>query len=385
MSNIIALSDDLKKLFNYEDTENPVISLYLNVDAARDLKKDYISRLNSMIVEKKSEIEKDTNYSKRQKKELFELMDKIKGYVNEYNSSESTKTLLLYAGVGGIFKEIRLPVNIKSKIIIDPKPHIQSLRNLLQNTKKYAVLLIDKEKAQIFLVYFNEIQDYLGAFISEVPSKVKYRSQLSFKEKNILSRLEEKLHQFFKLINEKTLELFREGRFDNLILAGRKPVLSQFRNYLHSYLQQRLIGDILAEPDSPQSIITEKAKALIDEFEKRYKNELVDKLLDEYNPNGMGVLGVEGVISFLMLERIKTLIYDSDFITDGYLCELCGYISTKEVQSCPYCKGKIIYYNDINDEIIETALNKGCEIVSVNDNQRLVEAGSIGAVLRFRL
>jgi hypothetical protein len=252
VSNIIALSDDLKKLFNYEDTENPVISLYLNVDAARDLKKDYISRLNSMIVEKKSEIEKDTNYSKRQKKELFELMDKIKGYVNEYNSSESTKTLLLYAGVGGIFKEIRLPVNLKSKIIIDPKPHIQSLRNLLQNTKKYAVLLIDKEKAQIFLVYFNEIQDYLGAFISEVPSKVKYRSQLSFKEKNILSRLEEKLHQFFKLINEKTLELFREGRFDNLILAGRKPVLSQFRNYLHSYLQQRLIGDILAEPDSPQ-------------------------------------------------------------------------------------------------------------------------------------
>ena len=245
--------------------------------------------------------------------------------------------------------------------------------------------MIDKEKAQIFLVYFNEIQDYLGAFISEVPSKVKYRSQLSFKEKNILSMLEEKLHQFFKLINEKTLELFREGRFDNLILAGRKPVLSQFRNYLHSYLQQRLIGDILAEPDSPQSIITEKAKALIDEFEKRYKNELVDKLLDEYNPNGMGVLGVEGVISFLMLERIKTLIYDSDFITDGYLCELCGYISTKEVQSCPYCKGKIIYYNDINDEIIETALNKGCEIVSVNDNKRLVEAGSIGAVLRFRL
>ena len=385
VQNIITLSDSLKKIFNYEDTENPVISVYLNVDAARNPKKDYISRLNSMIVEKKAVVEKDTNYSRKQKKNLFELIDRIKSYVNEYFNSESTKTLLLYAGVSGIFKEVRLPVNLKSKIIIDPKPHTQILRNLLQNTRKYAVLLLDKEKAQIFLIYLDEIQEYLGTLISEVPPKVKYKQQLSFKEKNILSRLEEKLHQFFKNVNETAFKFLNEEKFDYLILAGRKPVLSQFKNYLHSFLQKKLIGDILAEPDSHHSVILEKAKVIINEFEENLKNKIVDKLLDEYNPNGMGVLGIEGVINFLMLEQIKTLIYDSDFTTDGYLCESCGYISTKKVQSCPYCGGKVIYYNDITDEIIETALNKGCEIVSTNDNQRLISAGSIGAVLRFKL
>jgi len=385
VSNIINISDDLKKIFNYEDTENQVISLYLNVSRAKNLQKDYISRLNSIIVESKAEIEKDGRYSKKRKKELAELMYKIKDYVNDYFNPESTKTLLLYAGVSGVFKEVRLPVNLKSKIIIDPKPHTQILRNLLQNTKKYAVLLIDREKAQISLIYLDEIQNYLGAFISEVPPKVKYKSQLSFKEKNILSRMEEKLHHFFKIVNEKTLKLLEEEKFDYLILAGRKPLLSQFKNYLHSFLQQRLIGDILAEPDSHQSIILEKAKVIIDEFEKGLKSETVNKLLDEYNPNGMGVLGVDGVIEFLALEHIKTLVYDEDFTANGYVCEGCGYISIKEIENCLYCKGRVTYYNDITDEIIETSLNKGCEIISVKNNRRLVEAGSIGAILRFKL
>jgi hypothetical protein len=43
-------------------------------------------------------------------------------------------------------------------------------------------------------------------------------------EKKIVSRIEEKLHQFFKMLNEKTFNLFNEGKFDYLIIAGRKDI-----------------------------------------------------------------------------------------------------------------------------------------------------------------
>ena len=60
-------------------------------------------------------------------------------------------------------------------------------------------------------------------------------------------------------------------------------------------------------------------------------------------------------------------------------------MTTKEREECPDCKGKLVHYSDITDEIIEIALDQNCEVFSVEDNRRLVDAGSIGAVLRFKI
>jgi len=81
---------------------------------------------------------------------------------------------------------------------------------------------------------------------------------------------------------------------------------------------------------------------------------------------------------------VKILIYDIDFEVPGYVCEKCGYMTIKEQVNCPYCEGNMIYYSDITDEIVEAALDQGCEVHDVSGNQRLKEIGNIGAVLRFK-
>ncbi|GAH93255.1 unnamed protein product [marine sediment metagenome] len=35
--------------------------------------------------------------------------------------------------------------------------------------------------------------------------------------------------------------------------------------------------------------------------------------------------------------------------------------------------------------LVEDALNQGCEIVDIEGNEKLIRAGSIGAVLRYKL
>jgi peptide chain release factor subunit 1 len=375
----------VKEILNFIPTGELIVSIYLPVDSSKLSRQEYITQLNSMIGKSRESLEKDENLNRNQKKNLLALFEKIKKYVNEMFWPESAKTLLIYAGEKDFWEEIKLPVALKPRLIIDPKPHTQVLRNLLQNYKRYGILLIDKEKAQIYSMYLGEIKEYLAAFISDVPPKVNYRSQMAFKEKNILSRIEEKLHHFFKLANDRTFELFRDGKFDSLILAGRNEILSQFKNYLHSYLQQKYIGDILAEPDTSITIIKEKAQKIITESENKYKNELINKLIDEYNPNGWSVLGIEATIGALIREQVRIVIYDINFKTDGYICNACNYMTVKPVKECPYCKGKLVYYNDITDEIIENAVNQGCEIVDVDGNERLIQAGSIGAVLRYKL
>ncbi len=159
--------------------------------------------------------------------------------------------------------------------------------------------------------------------------------------------------------------------------------MSGFNNYLHSYLQSKYIGKIDAGPDSGIKSIKSKAMEVIDIFELKSKNKLVDDLIDEYNPNRLGVLGIDAVIKALIRDQIRILIYDRNFSHSGYVCRNCNYLSANHVESCPYCEGKPIFYNEIVDEIIENALDRGCEIVDLEGNERLKKAGSIGAVLRY--
>ena len=372
-------------VLNYSPTGRSVVSVYLLVDRQRVAKKSYQTRLNSMIAASREKLEADADFDRRQKKEIFDIFEKIEFFVKDKFKADSTRTLVIFASGDGLWEALRIPIIMRSKIIIDPKPHTQNIRSLINNSKRYGVLLINREKAQIYSIYLGGISEYLAALISDVPSKVNFRSQAALREKKILGRLEDKLHHFFKLINDKTMELFKDKRFDYLILGGRKEIIPSFSNYLHSYLQSRYIGSIDAEPDSNINLVSRKANEIIDGFETGNKNSLVDRLIGEYNPNGMGVLGIEAVIKSLLTEQIKILIYDRQFIHSGYICESCRYFSIEKKEKCPYCGGEPVFYNDIVDEIVEDALNQGCEIVDIEGNEKLSEAGSIGAVLRYKL
>lgn len=375
----------LEEILNFIPTGKLVVSVYLLVDRSRITKRDYQTKLNSMIASSKEKLEADTNIDKSQKKEVFEVFEKVKAFAYDKFRADSTRTLAIFSSGDGLWEEFRMPIIMRSKIIIDPKPYTQSIRSLLNNSKKYGVLLIDREKAQIYSIYLGEINEYLAALISDVPSKVNFKSQAVLRERKLYGRLEEKLHHFFKVVNDRTMELFKGKKFDYLILAGRKEIIPNFLNYLHSYLRSRHIGNIDAEPDSNISLISNKAQKVIDEFEAKTKNDLIDRLIDEYNPNGMGVLGIDGTIKSLLIEKIRILIYDRQFTREGYICNSCCYLTIEYKDGCPYCGGKLVFYNDMVDEIVEDALNQGCEIVDIEGNEKLIRAGSIGAVLRYKL
>jgi peptide subunit release factor 1 (eRF1) len=385
MEELVNKGSGLEAILDYIPTGSLVVSVYLMVDGSRVIKKDYQTKLNSMVAATREKIEYDVNLDRSQKKEVFETLEKVRMYINDKFRADSTSTVVIFSSGEGLWKEFRMPIIMRSKIIVDPKPYTQNIRALISNSKKYGVVLLNREKAQIYSIYLGEVNQYLAAFISDVPSKVNFRSQAAFREKKILGRLEEKLSHFFKQINDKAMELFKEKKFDYLILAGRKEIIPRFTSYLHSYLKSNCIGSIDAEPDSSISLVEEKAKEVIDRFEVKSKSDLIDRLIDEYNPNGMGVLGIDAVVKYLLIEQIKTLIYDRQFTHKGYLCSKCHYITAKQKDSCPYCSGELTLYNDIVDEIIESALAQGCEIVDVEGNERLVRSGSIGAVLRYKL
>lgn len=376
---------DFDKILTYLPTEELIVSTYLLVDGGRVTKKDYLSELNSMIAKTKENIEAASGFDKSKQKMIFNALDKIKSFVGDLFKNENEKTLLIYAGTKSELWEVyKLPIILKSKIIVDPKPHTQSLRSILHNYKKYGVLLIDREKAQIYQVYLGEIKEYLACYISDVPPKVNFRFESGLREKKILGNIEEKLRHFYKMLNDSAFGFFRDSKFDYLILAGRKEVINEFTSYLHSYLSAMLAGTFEGEITENQAVILEKAKKVIKDFEDNNTNQHISRLIDELEPQGLGVLGLKKTIDALMSDNIRTLVYLEDYTARGYSCPACGFLTLKLAEKCPYCENQLLNFNDIVDEIVESALNQGSEIMQVKENEKLKNSGKIGAVLRYK-
>ena len=373
------------KILTYLPTEELVISVYLLVDGGRVTKKEYLSELNSMIAKTKVNIEAASGFDAGRQKSIFNALEKIKSFVEDAFKNQNEKTLLIYAGTKSELWEVyKLPVILKSKIIIDPKPHTQSLRSVLHNYKKYGVLLIDREKAQMYQIYLGGIKEYLAAYISEVPAKVNFRFESGLRENKILGNIEEKLHHFYKMLNESAFGFFRDGKFDYLILAGRKEVINEFKDYLHNYLSAMLAGTFEGEPSENQAVILGKAIKVINDFENDNTSQLISRLIDELEPQGFGVSGLKKTIDALLSDNIKTLIYLEDYTARGYSCPACGFVTLKLTEKCPYCENTLLNFNDIVDEIVESALNQGSEIVQVVESDKLKNSGKIGAVLRYK-
>ena len=101
-------SKDLKEILDYIPDGKLVISVYLRVDSSKVLRQDYITSLNSMITEAKSNIDSNLNIDKVQKRNLSDVLEKIKRYINDVFRPESAKTVIVYADSLGLWKVIRL-------------------------------------------------------------------------------------------------------------------------------------------------------------------------------------------------------------------------------------------------------------------------------------
>ena len=65
-----AVEKDIREVLDYEPTGEMITTVYLSVDNAIVLKQDYLTKLNSMIAEARSGMEKNKDIEKNHKKSI---------------------------------------------------------------------------------------------------------------------------------------------------------------------------------------------------------------------------------------------------------------------------------------------------------------------------
>jgi peptide chain release factor subunit 1 len=353
------------------------VSLYLSVNPATNVKDNYVIHVKNMIKQTTGKLDKPTM------KKVNGDLEKIESYILSNKRIFKKGLAILSSQDRDFWKEFHLAVPIKNEIIVDNTPYIKPLLAILDNYQRYAILLVGKESARLFLVHLGEIEEYTEVHSADVPGRHKKGGWFSLSEKSYERHIDYHVGLHLKDVL-KELDSFLSGEYvGRMVIGGSEEAVIRVRTMLPQTIAAKVIGTFQAEMFANVKEILEKVEPVMHAFEEKEEAETIDDLLTKAMKNENAVIGIENVLNALQEGRIMKLVILKNYKNAGFSCVNCGNLAVQEVSSCSYCKGEMQNVNYIVDLIAQKAVEQGAMVEVVSKNRKLEESGSIGAFLRF--
>lgn len=369
--------EELKEIAKMRAEGSYFVSLYLNVNPMTNVKDNYVIHVKNML--KRT----GENLDKLVLKKISGDLDKIESYILSNKRVFKRGLAILSSQENRFWKEFHVAVPFKNEIIVDNTPYIKPLLDILDNYQRYAILLVDKESARIFLVHLGEIEEYTEVHSADVPGKHKKGGWFALQEKSYERHTDYHVGLHLKDVL-KELGSFLAGEYvGRMLIGGSEEAVTKVRAMLPQSIAEKVTGTFQAEMFANSKEILQKAEPLLQAYERRKENEDVEELLTMAMKNENAVLGIENVLNAVQEGRIMKLIVLKDFKHSGFSCKQCGYLNTQNMSSCPFCTGDVQDEKYVVDLIAQKAVEQGAMVEVVSENRKLHEAGNIGAFLRF--
>jgi peptide chain release factor subunit 1 len=111
---------------------------------------------------------------------------------------------------------------------------------------------------------------------------------------------------------------------------------------------------------------------------------LLNRLFNQVNSGGLGILGLDSTIRALQQGQVNFLIVQHGYETAGFRCSGCRSLSTRN-GACDYCGSATQSVPDLVGEAVQEAITQGCQVKVIGPGEsELSGAGKIGAMLRFK-
>jgi len=368
---------ELKEIALMEKKDGYFVSLYLNVDPMFNKKGDYVVHLKNML--KNAGESLDKNIYKKVKDDLA----KVDNYVLTNKRIFKKGLSILSSSANSFWREYHLGIPVKNELIVDKSPYTKPLMDILDNYQRYAVLLVGKESARIFVIHLREIVEYGEVHTPDVPGKHKKGGWFALSQSHYERHIDYHVEIHLKEVIEK-LDSFLSGEYiGRLILGGSDEAVSMVRGILHKTVLDKVVGTVKIEMFAKSSEVLARVEPILFEYEKNKEKETVEKLITGAMKNKDAVLGLENVLNALQEQRVWKVVFVKDFRTSGYSCASCGFLTIQKVYPCPYCKGGMEIVDYIVDLAGEKAIGQGALVEVIAENKKLQDAGGIGAFLRF--
>ncbi|MEA2724329.1 MAG: peptide chain release factor subunit 1 [Gemmatimonadales bacterium] len=354
-----------------------VLSVYLDFDPQRQVRHAYRAELENLAKEIRPSLG-------RKERDVFQaevavVLDWLDG------NPPRGKGLALFSSSSRKFFEAHwLPVRVRDHLTWELKPDVAPLLEVADEYERYAVALVETNRARLFTVFMGAIEESDALRDKEVPPRHDQGgvSQSHFQHHHDLHVL-----WHLKRVAERLAALFRRRPFDRLILAGPEEVTSEFRSLLPDPLARRVAAVVPLETYANDREILEKTLEVEARVEREAEERLLQELFEIAGAGGRATAGIGQTLEALWLGEVRTLVVADGPDLEGSECSTCGRLEPGTLATCPACGNPMRpVHNVVHRAMARTIEQAGrVEVVHGEAARRLQEAGGgLGALLRFR-
>ncbi len=376
----------IAELVAFKPDKGLVLSFYLDTDL-RYRQPDVLRiTAKNLIQSVQKSLKEQTELPVETRQQALYHLERIQSCVHEaLDIHRSYRGLAVFAGTD-FWQVYHLPHSVKDGLYVDRTPYIRPLMAILNEYHRILIALVTRRQAVFYEYYMGELSE-LEQLSDEVPGRVRMAGWYGLEERRVRRHIHDHEHQHYKRVADRLFQLHKAGHYEKLILGGHESELPNFREFLHPYVRDCIIGDFPAEPElkmTPLKRILEESRRIEQEYKRNEDLRLVNELIEKAKGSGPGVLGLAKTLTALMQGAVHTLVVEEEWKATGRTCPECGSLMTED-PSCLYCGSRTQEVADVVEEAIAYAIDSGALIRHVHGDTPLNREGHIGALLRFRL
>jgi peptide chain release factor subunit 1 len=361
--------NDLRELLDF-NTEQPVLSVYLNTDPSEGNADVHKLRLRSMV--------KEINLTKD--------VEAIERYINhEYNWS-GRGVAVFSCSHDGFFRVYPLAVPVRNLVHISDRPSVKPLASLLDNYGGYGVVLVDKQGARLFFFHMGELREQEGV-LGETVKRTKHggggSSVPGRRGETAANRtVDEVVDRNMKDAVDFSVHFFETNHVRRILVGGTEENGKLFCSLLPKSWQSLVMGTFPMSMTATHAEVRSRAFELGMQVENEREKRLVDRLMTMAAKESGAVTGLEKTLQAVNEGRVQTLVVSEGFRKNAYRCKSTGWLTIKPEDACSG-EDDIEKVYDVVDLVVNQVMRSGGEVDVIMSSETMEKAGGIGAILRY--
>jgi peptide subunit release factor 1 (eRF1) len=369
---------DLERLIGREGNDRPVLSLFLDMSVNSDNKRTHNVFLNQKRAEF-SELQSDRpNHHREPVGEVFERVQEWLD--NEFE--EENRGVVIYTELGGDwFEALQFPVPVSNRMVIDERPVVAPLAQVLESYHHHGVVLLDREHVRILSVYLGSLLDEIEVHGEPIPTNHDVQAG-GYSHKRYQRRKIEEMKHFFREFAKEVEEFVRRYKPHDLVILGTEANVANFKEFLPERLQEMVVYTGPMGVDEPASEVLARLAPHLESERTRETQEVVEVLLNRVSQDYLATAGFQSTLTALQEGKVDTLVVARDQERDGSRCTQCGFVFARDAETCPYDGANTISGVDVVEEMVRIAEGQGAAVEFV-DSGAVSDIKGVGALLRF--
>ena len=248
------IEEIIGRLRNFKNFPFPILSVYLG---SQDKKIPYpsffLTQLHGLVHQ---------NLDPQEQKYWQQDLARIEKYLQQSLDRKGNRSLAFFSSQN-LWQALELPFFLPPFCKSSHSVHIDPIEDKLEENPRYLLLLVDREKARMFIINLGKVEQSREIFDNQVPQRVKAKTVNLGRTDKIMRHIEYHLNEHLKLIAKSAKEFISRKKIHFIIIGGHKELFGKIKKSLPYPLNRMVLGEFVTELNVVQSQLIFWANSLI--------------------------------------------------------------------------------------------------------------------------